>query len=261
MRKLAVAAAALIAACSPQDPVAQQRFDRFQNAPPPSGVVKGALMGGLPALCGTPGLGNCQDDAHAIHAAYMNRDPQGPGIDDGYCNNCHVGFGLDWYASEFDPAGNRRPAFIAPTAANPNPPKPRFNGWSWWETVSGVYSCSNIACHGQPEHTYTSTFQGGDGNPETHTRLVPGNYKESPIWQTPIDQRSCTACHDAVPNGEAWHQNHANGSFAGANECRTCHPNVLGTVAGGLSLVDPAKHGNGVVEVQGRFRSGCFNCH
>lgn len=258
MKKVLLVAAALIAACSPQEPTAQERLDRFLNAPAPSGVVRRPLMGGLHALCGVEGTPYCQDDAHATHAAYMSRDVGG--ADAGMCNNCHVGWSLDWFGSEFDPQGNRRPAFLAPTAANPNPRKPAFNGWSMTGApVTGVYNCSNVACHAMPEHTYTSTFQAGDGTSETRVQFIPTLVKDTPVWKAPA--RSCTACHDAAPNAQPWHVNHANGSFAAAGECRTCHPNVVGAVATGLTFADPALHGNGVAEVQGRFRSGCFNCH
>jgi hypothetical protein len=232
--------------------------ERFANAPPPSAVVTRALvMGGTP-LCGAPGLEYCQDDAHASHAAYMVRD-QG-GVNPGFCNNCHVGWTLDWFGDEFDPQGNRRPAFAVPTPSNPNPPRPRFNGWSMTgQAVSGVYSCSNVACHAMPEHTYSFNVQGSAGEAVATTVAIPAVVRDTQVWGT--TGATCTACHDLAPGTGAWHQGHANGSFANANECTLCHSNVRGTVASGLTIVDTALHGNGVAEVQARFRSSCFNCH
>jgi hypothetical protein len=255
MKRLLYVALLAAAACG-ADPTAQ--LERFRNAPPPSALVTRSLvMGGTP-LCGVAGTPLCQDDWHANHAAYMVRDVGGN--DSGFCNNCHVGWSLDWFGSEFDPQGNRRPAFIAPSAANPNPPRPRFNGWSMTgEAVSGVYSCSNVACHGTPGYTFTYSIQGGDGEAEPVSTAIPAIYRDTPVWET--TGQPCSACHDLRPGTGAWHRNHANNSIPNANECSLCHANVSGTVATGLRIVNPALHGNGRVEVQPRWRSSCFNCH
>jgi hypothetical protein len=256
MKKIALAALVALAACG-TNTTNQTPQERFANAPPPSAMLnRGLVMAdGPPALCGVTGMPPCQDDAHAPHAAYMARDVGG--ANSGMCNNCHVGFMLDWFGEEFDAAGNRRPAFIAPTPGNPNPPKPTFNGWGS-PGATGVYNCSNVACHGVPEHTYTSTFQGGDGTPETKTVTIPASYATTPVWGE--TGKLCTACHDPSPPGP-WHGTHANNSFPGANECSTCHPNVTGTVATGLGILDPSKHGDGIAEVQAQFRPRCFGCH
>jgi hypothetical protein len=50
-------------------------------------------------------------------------------------------------------------------------------------------------------------------------------------------------------------------AFQGANECSLCHPNVAGTVATGIALSSTALHGNGVADVQAKFKSSCFGCH
>jgi hypothetical protein len=251
MKKIALVALLALAACG-QNP-GQSAQERFANAPAPTTMLpRPLLMGGVP-LCGTPTTDGCQDTAHAVHAAYMNRDP------DFNCNNCHVGWTLDWFASEFDPSGARRPAFTAPTTANPNPARPKFNGWSSNGTaVSGVYNCSNVACHGVPERTYSWTFQAGDGGVESKTATLAGGAKDTPVWGT--TGNACNACH-GVPSDQPWHGRHANNSFPGANECSLCHPNVTGTVATGIGLSSTALHGNGVADVQAKFKSSCFGCH
>lgn len=260
MKKIALVATVILAACGTNAPDRSTMTpqERFANAPAPTTVLSRALlMGSLPALCGTPSTGYCQDDAHAVHAQYMNRDVGGANA--GSCNNCHVGWSLDWFGEEFDPDGNRRPAFIAPTAENPNPPRPSFNGWSMTGApVTGVYNCSNVACHGVPARTYTSTFQGGDGSAWTRTTALPGSYPTTPVWGT--TGNSCTACHDPAPPAP-WHVDHANGTFPAANECSTCHPNVTGTVATGIGLTSDTLHGNGVADVSVKWKSNCFGCH
>ena len=54
---------------------------------------------------------------------------------------------------------------------------------------------------------------------------------------------------------------HANGSFAGANECSTCHPNVKGSIATGIRLSSEALHGNGIADVSVKWKANCFGCH
>lgn len=249
---LLAASVAAVVGCAQE---ARTLEERFTDPSPPTGVLTEPLsLGALHALCGTPAI-PCQDPAHATHAAYMWRDASGP--NSGRCNNCHVGvWPLGWFTSEFDPDGNRRPAFIAPTAANPNPPKPSANGWTG---TNGPKTCSNVACHGVAEQTFTWTFQGGDGSAVSRSAVGGGSYKETPLWSSTV--KACDTCHALPPRNGPWHLNHANGTFAGANECSTCHPNVSGTIAGGLGIVDPSLHGNGVVEVQPSFRGVCFGCH
>ncbi len=82
-----------------------------------------------------------------------------------------------------------------------------------------------------PSRTYTSTFQGGDGNAWTRTTELPGSYVTTPVWGT--SGGSCTACH----------------------------PNVTGTVATGIGLSSDALHGNGVADVSVKWKSNCFGCH
>ena len=258
MKKTLLAALLALAACG-QNP-AQSAKDRYANAPAPTTMLPRALLMSGPPLCGTPTTGGCTDDAHAVHAAYMKRDTYAdPAFYlNGYCNNCHTGMMGGWFDSEFDPSGARRPAFIAPTATNPNPPRPQFNGWSWDVPVSGVYNCSNVACHGVPERTYSWTFQSGDGGVESKTAILAGGSRDTPVWGT--TGNTCNACHGA-PSDQPWHGRHANGSFPGANECSLCHPNVTGTVATGIALSSTALHGNGVADVQAKFKSACFGCH
>jgi hypothetical protein len=254
MKRIAIASLLAVVGCG--QPLTPQQ-ERFQKAPPPATPVNSALvMSGTPE-CGVPGKPYCQDTAHASHAPYMVRDVGG--ANGGFCNNCHVGWSLDWFGEEFDPQGNRRPAFLAPTLEVLNPPKPTFNGWSMTQVVSGVYNCSNVACHATPAHIYAYWTVGGDGEPVATEVVIPAIVRDTPIWGT--SGNTCEACHDLYPRTGAWHGTHANKSLAGANECNLCHPNVSGTVATGLQIVNKTLHGNGTVEVQPRWRSRCFGCH
>lgn len=255
MKRIAVVALLAAAACGTQSPGEAAR-ERFINAPVPATPAPASLvMSGQTLYCGVPGMPACQNPAHAAHAAYMFRDIGGDL--NGWCNNCHTGLMYGWFDSEFDPAGKRRPAYLAPTAANPNPPAPRFNGWDFFEVRSGVYNCSNIACHGVPERTYTAVVQGGDGEPTTQDFALPAYTPDTPIWGT--ENNGCKACHPAAPPAP-WHGTHANNSFAGANDCGLCHRNVTGSI-GNMALTSTALHGNGVADLAPRWRSRCFGCH
>jgi hypothetical protein len=216
-----------------------------------------------PVYCGVAGKPPCEapvDPAHAPHAAYLFRDA------DGWCNQCHVGYSLDWFGQALDPVtGLRRPAYIAPTPANPSPPPPVFNGWSWSRPVSGIYSCSSVACHGVPAGTFSYYFPDGSGEAALNTVEFGGTYVETPIWGS--TGSSCTACHGNPPmtgsNGSnIWHSGrHAGGPTAASNQCQFCHPSASGTGGRGTTITNPALHGNGRVEVQVRFKSSCFGCH
>lgn len=176
--------------------------------------------------------------AHRKHASYD-------------CKTCHMMHGKD----RFDPNGL---AAIKPTPTNPNPLKPSFN--------ATAKTCANIACHSIPAGTFSYYFIGGDGEPALNTVNYGGTLAAvTPSWYT--IGAGCGACHGNPPrNGSdgsnVWHSGyHAGTSTAASNQCQFCHPGESGTGGQGTTIVNPALHGNGKVEVQAIFKSSCFSCH
>lgn len=180
------------------------------------------------------------------------------------CKECHyIGGRL-----AFKPASAGGLAFV------PAPgPRPFFD--------ATAKTCSNIACHAVPAGTYSYSFPGGDGEPVVNTVSYGGTPQLTPSWYA-TGGAGCTACHGNPPANYTWHGYHT----SGGNQCELCHGDAVsvGGIAVGLSgawcnpttgfLLAPATsprpagavvcstlHANGTVNVQGRFRSTCFNCH
>lgn len=146
----------------------------------------------------------------------------------------------------FEPYG---PAVIQATTANPNPPKPVYNGLP-------DRTCSNIACHGQPGGSFNYYFPGGDGEPVLNTFTFGPTYPTTPSWYS--DGQNCLACHGNPPaNGGVWHS----GFHGGGNDCQLCHPDATGTGGKGISITNPTQHRDGVITIQAQFKSSCFGCH
>ncbi len=176
--------------------------------------------------------------AHRVHKAYD-------------CQTCHMMHGKD----RFDPTGL---AAIKPTPGNPNPLKPSFD--------AATKTCSSIACHSIPAGTYDFYSMGGDGEPVLNTVNYGGVLSApSPSWYA--SGAVCGACHGNPPrngsNGSnVWHSGYHAGTFtAASNQCQFCHPGESGTGGQGTTIVQPALHGNGIVEVKAIFKSSCFGCH
>lgn len=175
-----------------------------------------------PACTPTGAHGNPQDPQNVKHSLYP-------------CSTCHTLGG----SMCFDPAG---PAFAQ------NRPAPAFD--------FTAKTCSNIACHGMYEGTFSYFFPGGDGEPELKTVTYGGNGGGTPSWYSTAG--GCSACHGNPPPAyPAWHGMHANGN----SNCQLCHPNATGTGGVGTAITNPALHANQVVNVQPQWRSACFNCH
>jgi len=124
-------------------------------------------------------------------------------------------------------------------------------------------TCSNIGCHAVPQGTYSYWFPGGDGEPELITIAYGGPGGTSPSWYA-SGGASCSACHGDPPRNGTWHSGrHGNQLPAGPlNQCQFCHPDASSPGnAVGDTITNPALHRNGVLDIQPKFTSGCFNCH
>ena len=208
-----------------------------------------AVVSAAPDYCATTSM-CASSQGHKTHGAFMND-----------CQNCHridwaVSFALLWFDQPVNPAtGQPRPAYIQPTAANPNPPMPTIVEWD-----IGLGTCSNVACHGVKAGTFSYFFPDGSGEPTFNTVDYGGTYATTPSFHTTGD--SCVACHGNPPRNGAWHSGqHAGGPTAAMNQCQSCHPDATGTSGRGTAITNLSLHINGVVNVQARFRSSCFGCH
>lgn len=187
-------------------------------------------------------MGGPRSVGHVPHAAYT-------------CDDCHRT--VDMVVYFFDLASSR--AYIQPTPANPNPPKPVYNGDMFVPTKPKT--CSNIACHGISAGTFSYYFQGGDGEPELKTITYDGSVSDTPVWNS--TGTGCATCHGNPPNSYAWHSGyHGNQNPTTAlNQCQYCHPDATGTNGQGTAITNPLMHGDKVINVQARFKSSCFGCH
>lgn len=186
--------------------------------------------------------GGPYSSGHVPHSAYT-------------CNNCHRTINMVIYF--FDYTGSR--AYIKPSALNPNPPKPVYNGNMFDATKPKT--CSNIACHGISAGTFSYYFPGGDGEPTLNTITYSGSVADTPAWNS--TGAGCTACHGNPPNGNVWHSGYhgGQGPTGAYNQCQFCHPDATSTNAYGTAITNPTLHADGVVNVQVRFKSSCFGCH
>jgi predicted CxxxxCH...CXXCH cytochrome family protein len=111
--------------------------------------------------------------------------------------------------------------------ASINQPTPA-SGPPTWDRTTAI--CRNVYCHG-------ATLSGADS-------------RAAPLW-TRVDgsQRGCTACH-GFPPVDAVHQN--------ATACQDCHGAVVGP---GQSIVNPALHVNGAIDIGSAPASGTNDVH
>ena len=124
-------------------------------------------------------------------------------------------------------------------------------------------TCSNIACHGVPQGTFSYWFPGGDGEPELITITYGGPGGGSPNWYA-TGGATCSACHGDPPANGTWHSGyHGNQLPTGPlNQCQYCHPDASSPGnAVGDTITNPALHRNGVLDILPKFTSACFNCH
>ena len=112
-----------------------------------------------------------------------------------------------------------------------------------WNRSTGT--CASTYCHGGYSGSYAYYFWGDAVAPYAGANATPK-------WTDP--PMTCTSCHGNPPNNANWHS----GAHGGGNGCNLCHPHVNAT---GTAILNPALHINGIVEVQGAFKSSCFNCH
>jgi hypothetical protein len=208
-----------------------------------------AVVSLAPDYCSTTYICS-SSQGHKTHGAFMND-----------CSNCHridwaVSFELLWFDQPVNPTtGQPRPAYIQPTAANPNPPMPTIVDWN-----IGLGTCSNVACHGVKAGTFSYYFPDGSGEPAFNTVDYGATYATTPSFDT--TGNSCVACHGNPPRNGAWHSGqHAGGPGAAMNQCQSCHPDATGTNGRGTAITNLSLHVNGVVNVQARFKSSCFGCH
>jgi hypothetical protein len=208
-----------------------------------------AVVSNAPDYCATAGI-CASSQGHKTHGAFLND-----------CDNCHrmdwaVSFELLWFDQPVNPTtGQPRPAYIQPTAANPNPPMPTIVDWNL-----GQGTCSNVACHGVKAGTFSYFFPDGSGEPAFNTVDFGGTYATTPSFHT--TGNSCVACHANPPRNGVWHSGqHAGGPAAATNQCQFCHPDALGTNGRGTTITNLSLHINGTVNVQARFKSSCFGCH
>lgn len=182
------------------------------------------------------------------------------------CSVCHKVAGR----LVFDKSG---PAYTQPY--NPSNPVPSFN--------ATTKTCSNIACHAIPAGVFSYYTQGSemdaDGYPIPELVTVPyggSGGASSANWNATVG--NCSACHDNpskyngayYPWHSGFHANNQNVGPVGPNACELCHnaPGfpVVSAIAQsdgtkGTSILLPALHGNGIINVNARFRTVCFNCH
>ena len=142
------------------------------------------------------------------------------------CSVCHKVAGR----LVFDKTG---PAYAAGQSA------PAFN--------ATAKTCSNVACHGLPNGTFTYT------------------HNDPATAQNRAESTGCTACHDDPPqNAYVWHSGfHGGQGPTGArNQCQFCHPDASSPGNGiGDTITNPAMHANGTLDMQATFTSVCFGCH
>lgn len=147
-------------------------------------------------------------------------------------------------------------------------------GWPAPTFDATTKTCTNVACHGVPNGTFSYYFPGGDGEPVLNTVTYGSSTAAvgatSPPWNATPSSGSCNGCHGNPPrngsNGSnVWHSGyHGNQGPTGAlNQCQFCHPDAISTngVATGINIANAAKHADGIVQVQATFKSSCFGCH
>ncbi len=160
------------------------------------------------------------------------------------CKVCHAHSNT----VKFDPAG---PAYK--------------EGWPAPSFDPAAKTCINIGCHGGPSGTFSYYFPGGDGEPVLNA--VPYGSSPgftSPPWTAAPGSGACHGCHGNPPRiGYTWHSglHGAQGASGANNQCQLCHPDATGVNGAGTGITDEVLHGDGVVQVQGRFTSTCFGCH
>ena len=208
--------------------------DRADEASGPAGTARPAaaataLTQDEACLDGDPAC--TPTGAHAKHGRFA-------------CSVCHKVAGR----LVFDKTG---PAYAS------GKPAPAFN--------ATAKTCSNVACHGLPDGTFTYTVWDwglDEGVPTTIS--YGGTLKTTPSWYA-TGATGCTACHDDPPqNGYVWHSGYhgGQGPTGSRNQCQFCHPDASSPGNGiGDTITNPALHANGTLDMQATFTSVCFGCH
>ncbi len=191
-------------------------------------LVLGACGGDRPAASREAARSTCSPlAAHPKHATAT-------------CTTCHACDGV----VAFDPAG---------LAVMPGQPAPTFD--------AATKTCANVACHGVRAGTFSYFMPDGQGEAELRTFDYGSTPQPTPSWLT--TGIGCAGCHGNPPRNGYWHSgSHAlQGPTGTVNQCQLCHPDATGSNGVGTAITNPALHGNGVVDVQPRYKSSCFGCH
>jgi predicted CxxxxCH...CXXCH cytochrome family protein len=119
-------------------------------------------------------------------------------------------------------------------------------------------TCATTWCHGGYAGTYTyETYNWGSDSYDQVSVAFQGK-PALPGW---LDgAMKCDSCHGNPPRNGTWHSGQ-HGYGPGFNACELCHPDAVGTTAGGTSISVPALHVNGVVDVSPDWGNRCFGCH
>jgi predicted CxxxxCH...CXXCH cytochrome family protein len=106
-------------------------------------------------------------------------------------------------------------------------------------------TCASTYCHGGYSGVYNYDFWGA-------AQAAYAGSGATPRWTD--GAMTCTSCHAKPPQTGNWHS----GAHGGGNGCNLCHPHVDAT---GTTILNPALHVNGIIEVQPTWKTTCFNCH
>jgi hypothetical protein len=171
--------------------------------------------------------------AHAKHRAYD-------------CTTCHTVGGSPC----FDPAGK---------AVAAGRPAPTFD--------TAGKTCNSVACHGAYSGTFVYTRWNYDIDDVDYvTYAYTGTGGTTTSWY--VAGSTCSSCHGNPPTAvNPWHSSGHGGSLATGRNCEICHPDAVSATVGGrvvgvsINATNAAMHGNGTVNVVGKFTSKCFGCH
>jgi len=197
----------------------------------------------------------CPDDMHLKHAAAMTN-----------CLTCH-NLAYSFYVPDSFFKDSSSIAFIKPQTGNNAPVYAHSSNWDATpisENQPGyrAATCTNIACHGINTGTFSYLFPDGDGAPIEKTVTFGGVSSGTALWD-PSASVACGSCHANPPRTGVWHSGfHGNSTSLAMNGCQLCHPDAsseFGTnvIIGGTNPM----HGNGVINLQAKFKSSCFGCH
>lgn len=112
-------------------------------------------------------------------------------------------------------------------------------------------TCASTYCHGNYSGTYTYTYWDWGSDSAVEVTVPYAGARATPSW--PATGSTCNACHGNPPQNYDWHKGHGGGT-----SCNLCHPHVN---AAGTGFTDPAKHVDGIVDVQPDWGSSCYGCH